>query len=103
MYFFNLFYMLMWYIVTVPTLEFDYLYIYYINYLFSPVTVSFYFSSMAKLRFVNFCTNKRMLTPERPYARMHVHTHAHTDGPVENIMPPPFSCGPVEASQHSRP
>ena len=27
---------------------------------FSPVTVSFYFSSMAKLRFVNCCSNKRI-------------------------------------------
>ena len=60
-YFFNLFYLSMSYSVTVPTIEFDYLYIlYYINFLFSPVTVSFYFSSMAKLRFVSCCTNKRI-------------------------------------------
>jgi len=52
----------MWYCVTVPTLEFDYLsiYMYYMNSLFSSVTVSFYFSSMAKLRFVNCCTSKRI-------------------------------------------
>ena len=31
-----------------------------LTFLFSPVTVSFYFSSMAKLRFVNCCTNKRI-------------------------------------------
>ena len=41
--------------VTVPTLEFDYLCTLYMNFLFSPVIVSFYFSSMAKLRFVNCC------------------------------------------------
>ena len=57
-YFFNLFYMSMWYNVTVPTLEFDYLY--YINFLFNPVTVSFYFCSMAKLHFVNYYTDKRI-------------------------------------------
>ena len=45
--------------VTVSTLEFD-IYICYINFLFSHVTVSFYFSSMAKSRFVNSCTNKRI-------------------------------------------
>jgi len=28
--------------------------------IFSPVAVSFYCSSTVKLRFVNFCTNKRM-------------------------------------------
>ena len=52
----------MWYSVAVTTLEFDYLYIglHYINFLFSPVTVTFYFSCMAKLRFVNCCTNKRI-------------------------------------------
>ena len=36
------------------------IHIYYIDTLFSPVTVSFYFSSIAKLRFVNCCTNKRI-------------------------------------------
>ena len=50
----------MWYSVAVTTVEFDYLYIHYINFLFSPVTVTFYFSCMAKLRFVNCCTNKRV-------------------------------------------
>jgi len=50
--------MSMWHCVTVPALKFD-LYIYYINVLFSPLTVSFYFSSVAKLRFVNCRTNKQ--------------------------------------------
>ena len=36
----------MWYCVTFPTVEFD--------------SVSFYFSSMAKLLFVNCCINKRI-------------------------------------------
>jgi len=54
-YFFKLFHMSMWYSVTVPTLEFDYLCILYMNFLFSPVIVSFYFSSMAKLRFLKCC------------------------------------------------
>jgi len=47
--------MSMWYSVTVPTLEFDYLCTLYMNFLFSPVIVLFYFSSMEKLRFVNCC------------------------------------------------
>jgi len=38
----------------------NHIYIYYINFLFSPVTVSFYFIFMARLRFVNCCTNKRI-------------------------------------------
>jgi len=42
---------------TVPTLI---IYTCYIN-CFSLVTVSFYFSSIVKLRFVNICTNKRLL------------------------------------------
>ena len=35
-------------------------YIYYINFLFSPVAVSFYFNSSVELCFVNCCTSKRM-------------------------------------------
>ena len=42
-----------------------FIYVYYINFLFSPVAVSFYFSSMAKLRYVNCCTDKR-IRPEIP-------------------------------------
>jgi len=34
--------------------------LHYINFLFSPVIVSFYFSSTAKLRFVNCCTKERI-------------------------------------------
>jgi len=37
-------------IVTIPTLELVIYIIYYINFLFSPVTVSFNFCSMANLR-----------------------------------------------------
>ena len=67
--------MSIWYSVTVPTLEFDYLYTYYINFLFSPVTVSFYISSMAKLRFVNCCTNKRIwMNNQRKVWSPHIET-----------------------------
>jgi len=44
-----------------PSHLMHYLYVYYINFLFSPVTVSFYFSSIAKLRFVNCCGNRYTL------------------------------------------
>jgi len=36
----------------------------YINFLFSRVTVSFYFCSIVKLHFVNCCTNKRIWMDE---------------------------------------
>jgi len=35
-------------------------YIDYVNFLFSPFTVSLYLSAIVKLHFVNFCTNKRI-------------------------------------------
>ena len=57
--FFNLFYTSVL-SVTVLTLQFDYLYRHYINFLFIAVTVSFHSSSVVKLRLANFYTNKRI-------------------------------------------